>query len=70
MDNLSDTTFNMDQVALILKTAQQLAYDQGKNYAQSKIGDYLERLSQYSCLKPNWEQIAKDIREGNHVYDA
>lgn len=65
-----DNTFTMDQVATIIREAQKLAYEQGKNYAQSKIGDYLERLSEYSCLKPNWEQIAKDIREGNHVYSA
>lgn len=67
---MDETTFTMDQVTTIIKTSQQLAYDQGKNYAQSKIGDYLERLAQYECLKPNWVQIAKDIREGNHVYDA
>ena len=65
-----DNTYTMDQMMLIVNEAQKLAYEQGKNYAQSKIGDYLERLSEYSCLKPNWEQIAKDIREGNHVYDA
>lgn len=67
---MADTTFTMDQVTLMMQTAQQLAYEQGKNYAQSKIGDYLERLAEYSCLKPNWVQIAKDIREGNHVYSA
>ena len=67
---MADTTFTMDQVTLMMQTAQQLAYEQGKNYAQSKIGDYLERLAEYPCLKPNWVQIAKDIREGNHVYSA
>lgn len=67
---MDSTTFTIDQVTLILKTAQELAYEQGKNYAQNKIGDYLERLADYPCLKPNWSQIALDIREGNHVYNS
>lgn len=67
---MAETTFTMDQVTLMMQTAQQLAYDQGKNYAQTKIGDYLERLAEYSCLKPNWVQIASDIRAGKVIYDA
>ncbi len=66
---MSDTTFTMEQVTFILQEAQKLAYEQGKNYAQTKIGDYLERLVDYPCMKPNWVQIASDIRAGQVVYN-
>lgn len=59
-----ETTFTMDQVTVMLREAQKLAYEQGKWFAQKQIGDYMERLSEYSCLKPNWHQIAEDIRNG------
>lgn len=65
-----DVTFTMDQVAIILKTAQELAYEQGKLYAQHQIGDFMERMNNYPCLKPNWTQIASDIRAGKVVGDA
>lgn len=66
---MPETTFTLDQVTLILQEAQKLAYEQGKNYAQTKIGDYLERLVDYPCMKPNWAQIASDIRAGQVVYN-
>lgn len=66
---MTDTTFTMNQVKLIIAESNKLAYEQGKNYAQTKIGDYLERLVDYPCMKPNWVQIASDIRAGQVVYN-
>lgn len=40
------------------------AVEAGRKAEREVVADWLLRLADYPCLKPNWEQIAADVRRG------
>lgn len=48
------------------RLALQTAMDEARADERNQIAKSLERLIEYPCLRPNWLQIASDIREGQY----
>lgn len=40
------------------------AVEAGRMAEREVVADWLLKLAEYPCLKPNWEQIAADVRKG------
>ncbi len=53
-----------------LNRAVEAGYRAGQANERDLIADWLLRLAEYPCLKPNWEQIAADVRKGLDKIDG
>jgi hypothetical protein len=47
-----------------LNKAVETGYRAGQANERNLIANWLLKLAEYPCLKPNWEQIAADVRKG------
>lgn len=47
-----------------LNKAAMSGYQAGQVAERELIADWMLKLAEYPCLKPNWEQISADIRKG------
>jgi hypothetical protein len=54
----------MEELLHQLNMAAQNGFIAGQYQERELVADWMLKLSKYSCLKPNWEQISADIRKG------
>lgn len=47
-----------------LNIAAQNGFIAGQYQERQLVADWMLKMAKYPCLKPNWEQIAIDIRNG------
>ena len=61
MDKLE---FSMDQLSLIAGESAKLGVESGQEMLRASIAEYFDQLAAKDCFKPNFTQIAADIRSG------
>ncbi len=54
----------MEELLHQLNMAVQNGYIAGQHHERQLVADWMLKMAKYPCLKPNWEQISIDIRNG------